>query len=110
MATLLKNKLLANIGATEALILTTDSTTRVTVIGLSLTNITDAMVLASVRILDTTTLDTAYYIKNVIIPPHQSLRVVNGGEKLVLSQGMSVYVQTNTELSIDLVMSYVELT
>lgn len=110
MATLLKNKLLANIGSTETLILTTGSSTRVTVIGLSLTNITDAMVLASIRILDTITTDTAYYIRNVIIPPHQSLRVVNGGEKLVLSQSMSVYVQTNTESSIDLVMSYVELT
>lgn len=110
MATLLKNKLLANIGSTETLILTTGASARVTVIGLSLTNITDAMVLASIRILDTATTDTAYYIRNVIIPPHQSLRVVNGGEKLVLSQLMSVYVQTNTESSIDLVMSYVELT
>lgn len=110
MATLLKNKLLANIGNTETLILTTGSSTRVTVIGLSLTNITDAMVLASIRIVDTVTTDAAYYIRNVIIPPHQSLRVVNGGEKLVLSQSMSVYVQTNTESSIDLVMSYVELT
>ena len=110
MATLLKNKLLADVGTTETLILTTDSTTRVTIIGLSLTNTSDAIILASVRILDTTTTDTAYYIKNVIIPSHQSLRVVNGGEKLVLSQSMSVYVQSNLDNSIDLVMSYVELT
>lgn len=110
MAALLKNKLLADIGTTEQLILTTGSLTQVTVIGLSLTNTSDAIVLASVRLLDTTTSDTAFYVKSAIIPPHQSLRVVNGGEKLVLGQSMSVYITSNTDTSIDLIMSYVEIT
>ena len=54
--------------------------------------------------------DSAYYVKDVIVPPNQSLRVINGGEKLILAGDMKVYVQSNTSASLDLIASYVEIT
>lgn len=116
MATYFKNILQSEIGTSEELIYTTGGNTRATFIGLSLTNLTSGIVLASVRLeqLDTAiptpnVTGSAYYIKDIIVPPNQSLRVVNGGEKLVLGTSMKVYVQASEDASIDLVASYVEI-
>jgi hypothetical protein len=109
MATFFKNKLQSAIGVSESVVLTTLSNARTTVIGLSLTNTTPDLVLASIRITDTVSVTSAYYIKNVVIPANQSLRVVNGGEKLVLGPSTEVRIQSNVASSLDLVMSYVEI-
>ena len=52
---------------------------------------------------------SSYYIKDVLVPPSQSLRVINGGEKLILATSMSVYMSCSTTNSLDLVMSYVDI-
>lgn len=110
MTTFFRNKLEAEIGTSEVLILSTNSGTRATIIGLSLTNLTSGIVLASIRLEDVSASPaTAYYVKEVIVPPNQSLRVVNGGEKLIIGPEMEVYVQSNSAASLDLVMSYVEI-
>ena len=109
MATLFKNKLYSELGASEITLLTTESNARTTVIGLSFTNLTGGIVLANIRIEDTIALTSAYYIKDVIIPPGQSLRVINGGEKLILGPQTRVYVKSNVEDCLDVVMSYVEI-
>jgi hypothetical protein len=110
MATTFSNVLETELGTTETLVLTSASNARVTVIGLSLTNLTGSVILASIRVLDITSTKTAYYLKDVPIPPNQSLRVINGGEKLVLSTNTSIYVQASQNDSLDLVMSYVSIT
>lgn len=114
MATIFKNKLLAGLGATETTVLTTEANAKTTVVGLSLTNMTEGVVLASIKITDPNGAGegspaSAYYIKDVIVPPNQSLRVVNGGERLVLGVSTSVKIQSNTDSSLDLVLSYVEI-
>ena len=109
MATVLQNVLLSGIGTTEQLALTTASNTRSTIIGLSLTNMSGTIGFASIRLVNNSTSATAYYLKDVVVPPNQSLRVINGGEKLVLAPSMSVYVKSNTASSLDLVMSYVDV-
>jgi hypothetical protein len=109
MATFFRNKLESGIGTTESLVLTTPSNARTTVIGLSLTNTTPDLVLASIRVSDTVASTSAYYIKNVVVPANQSLRVVNGGEKLVLGPSTTVQIQSSVASSLDLVMSYVEI-
>jgi len=114
MATLLKNKLLSTIGPTPQLVIATAGNTRSTLIGLSLTNLTSGIVLATIKLDQcdtdgTTVLTSAHYIKEVIVPPNQSLRVINGGEKLVLSGYMKVYVSSTVVDSLDLVASYVDL-
>lgn len=109
MATLFKNSLLTGVGLTEQQFISVGGTSRVTVIGLSLANLTGSIVMASIRVENTLTATSAYYIKDVIIPPNQSLRVINGGEKLVLANNMNLYIQSNTAASLDLVASYVEI-
>lgn len=107
MATNFKNSLSASLGTTPTTILTTGSNVKTTVIGLSLTNLTDGIILSSIQIDNGTT--SVYFIKDVIVPPNQSLRVINGGEKLVLDSSTDVIISSNTDASLDLVMSYVEI-
>lgn len=109
MATVFKNKLVSELGVDEVLVLTSASNAKTTVVGLSLTNLTSSMVLASIRLVDTVESTTAYYAKEVIVPPNQSLRVVNGGERLVLGPSTAIYIQSNLSASLDMVMSYVEI-
>lgn len=183
MASFFRNKLQAQIGTSEVLVLTTTTATRSTVIGLSLTNLTGSIVLSSIRlalvdgtqvsltgltnvsaaytitgvsdanaalipvgftvsgtnvqpgtrvasktqvatnnntitlslpssggaITSATFTSSSYYIKDVIIPPNQSLRVINGGEKLILAGDMQMYIQANVADSVDLAMSYVDI-
>ena len=109
MATLFKNKLEPEIGTTPITVLSTPLNARATIIGLSLTNLTESVVLATILVEDTLTNTTAHYIKDVILPPNQSLRVINGGEKLILGPDTAISIMSNTEDSLDLVMSYVEI-
>lgn len=112
MATFFRNVLYTGIGTSEVEVIDVPELSRATVIGLSLTNLTSGIVLASIRVENTDQTapnNSAYYIKEVIIPPNQSLRVINGGEKLVLADFMKVYVQSNTASSLDLIASYVEI-
>jgi hypothetical protein len=113
MATAFKNVLQSAIGTSEVQIISVATAARATVIGLSLTNLTAGIILASIRIVNTVASspnDSAYFIKEVVVPPNQSLRVINGGEKLVLAGDMKVYVKSNAAASIDVVASYVEIT
>jgi len=112
MATFFKNALESNIGTSEVEIISTLVNARVTVIGLSLTNLTEGVILATIRLEltdGTDPISSAFYIKDVAVPPNQSLRVINGGERLVMAGNMKLWVSANLEDSIDLVASYVEI-
>jgi len=111
MATYFRNVLKSGVGTTEVEILNI-ATSKATIIGLSLTNLTGNPVLASIRLVNTAASPpnaSAYYVKEIVVPPNQSLRVINGGEKLVLASDMVAYVQSNTASSLDVVVSYVEI-
>lgn len=109
MATFFRTALSPAVGTNETLLAQTGPSARFTVIGFSLSNMTESIVLASVRVDNESTSTSAYFIKDVILPPNQSLRIVNGGEKLIIPPSSSVYVQSNTSSSLDAVMSYVEI-
>lgn len=109
MATFFKNKLESEIGTSEVEIISTLVNARVTVIGLSLTNLTSDFVQATLRLENTVDNTSAFYIKDVLVAPNQSLRVINGGEKLVMAGSMKLYVQSNVADSLDLVASFVEI-
>jgi hypothetical protein len=116
MASTFRNILKSNIGTSGATaVLVTGATAKTTVIGLSLTNLTGGIVLASILITDpngggSAVSASAHYMKDVVIPPNQSLRVINGGEKLILGSSTSVFITSNVNSSLDLVMSFVEIT
>ena len=79
-----------------------------TIIGLSLANLTSGIVLIDIELTDDTDV-TGYYAKQILVPPNSSLRVVNGGEKLILSTNNSLTITANVTAAVDAVISYVEL-
>jgi len=109
MTTAFKNVLNSGLGTSPTTVLTTNNTARTTVIGLSLTNTTPDIVLASVQLQDTVANTSAYYVQNIVVPPNTSARVINGGERLVCGPSTNIIITSNTASSLDLVMSYVEI-
>lgn len=108
MATAFKNELVSSLGTVTTQIYTVPGGTKTTVIGMALTNTTLGNVTVDVQLEDESS-TRIYYLKGVIIPPGNSLRAVTQGEKLTLDSFNSVYVTTDTEGSIDMAMSYVEI-
>tara|TARA_E500000178_G_scaffold344742_1_gene393486 strand:- start:11740 stop:12069 length:330 start_codon:yes stop_codon:yes gene_type:complete len=109
MATILRNTVIKNCGTVPVLIYETSSSTRVTILGLSFTNLTDQFVYVDVIIEDDTSI-SGYYLKDSILPAGTSLRAVSTGEKLVLAPSNRLLVRSNIDDSVDVVVSYVEIT
>ena len=109
MATILKNTVIKNCGTVPVLIYETLLTTRVTILGLSFTNLTDQFVYCDVIIEDDTSV-AGYYLRNSILPAGTSLRAVSTGEKLVLAPSNRLLVRTSIDDSVDVIVSYVEIT
>jgi hypothetical protein len=109
MATLFKNTVQKNVGIVPVELLVTDASTRSTVIGLSLTNLTDSFVYVSVLIQDDTSV-TGFYLKDTLLPANTSLRVVSTGEKLIIAPQNRLLVQSSLDDSIDAILSFVEIT
>ena len=109
MATLLKNTVIKNCGTQPVLIYETLPTTRVTVLGLSFTNLTDSFIYIDVLIEDDTSV-SGYYLKQTLLPANTSLRAVSTGEKLVLAPSNRLLVQSSLDDSVDTIVSYVEIT
>ena len=108
MATTFKNKVVTQIGTATQEVLATDDNKRITVVGFSLANLTDGVVLIDVSIRDDASTE-GLYAKEMILPPNTSLRVLNGGEKLILTPNNNLYVRSNVDDSIDAVLSTVEI-
>lgn len=108
MASFFRNKVLTEIGTTQETALETASNARMTIIGLSLANLTDGLVLVDVQVEDDSAVK-GYYAKQLVIPPNSSLRLVNGGEKLILANSNKLFITSNLDSSVDAVISYVEI-
>jgi len=109
MATLLKNTVIKNCGTKPVLIYETLPTTRVTVLGLSFTNLSDTFVYVNVMVEDDTSV-SGFYLKDTILPAGSSLRAVSTGEKLVLAPSNRLLVSSSLDDSVDVIVSYVEIT
>lgn len=109
MATTFNNALLSEVGETEETAISVASNARVTVIGLSFANLTDSVILANVKVTDSSN-NSAYFAKNIPVPPNQSLRLINGGEKLILSSSMTLKVSASQADSLDMIASFVTIT
>ena len=111
MATFFKNAITKNVGTTPTLVANTASNSRATVIGLSLTNLSLGAIQVSVEvgIPHSPSELKGYYCKDILVPPNTSLRLVNGGEKLILGNSNNLYVSCNTVDGLDVLVSYVEI-
>ena len=108
MATFFRNVVAKDIGTTAREVIETSDNARVTIIGMSLANTTEFVVLADVALQNDTSTE-AYFLKGLIIPPNSTARVVNGGEKLILTQSNVLKIRANVEDAIDAVISFVEI-
>ena len=108
MATLFKNKVVNSVGMLPVDIYDTDASTRATVIGLSLTNLTQSFVYVDVLLQDDTSV-TGYYLKQTLLPANTSLRVVATGEKLIIAPSNKLQVRSSIDDSVDVVASIVEI-
>ena len=108
MATTFKNVGVANVGTERTEIIATNDNARVTVVGFSLANLTEGVILVDIELQDDASV-TGYYAKELIVPPNTSLRVLNGGEKLILTPNNNLYVKTNVSNAVDVILSTVEI-
>lgn len=94
------NRVVKNIGTELTEVLSSTAFERYTLIGLSLTNVTDLIITVDIVI------DGAYYLKNILLPNRTSLRAVSTGEKLVLGYNTKVEVRSSVADSVDVITSY----
>jgi hypothetical protein len=107
MATFFRNKIINEIGTTPEIIVTTSDNARITVIGMSLANLTQNNILVSVEVEDG--VSRGFYIKDTLIPANTTLKALNGGEKLILAPENTLYISSNLDDSVDVILSYVEI-
>jgi hypothetical protein len=103
------NKVFKNLGKSEIDLITTAYNQKAACVGLSFANLTQSTVRASVFVTDDTSVK-GYYLKEVAVPPNASLRVINGGEKLLLAPENTVSVLCDTNNGLDVVFSLVVIT
>jgi hypothetical protein len=108
MATVFLNKVVKEVGTVPILALETDAGTRSTIVGLSLANLTDNTIFASVLVHDDTSVE-GYWLKDVQIPANSSLRALSAGEKLILAPSNQMYLVCDTTEGLDAVISYVNI-
>ena len=109
MAATLKNKVVKEVGTVPILAMETDASTRSTILGISLANLVDGLVHASILIHDDTSVE-GYFIKDVAVPPNSSLRALYGGEKLILAPNNQLYVVSDQDEGLDVVITFADLT
>lgn len=107
MAVLVKNKVVKNVGTVPVPIIETNPSTRITVIGLSLTNLLNSFVTISITVQDDASSE-GYYLKDTILSSNTSLRAVSTGEKLVLAPDNKLSIVSSLNDSVDVILSYVE--
>ena len=108
MAVQVKNKVIKSIGTVPVTVQKSISK-RQTVLGLSITNLTDGFLYVSVLLQDDTSV-TGFYLKDTLLPAGSSLRAVSTGEKLVLGTNNALKVQPSADDSVDCIVSFVETT
>lgn len=108
MATYLRTIVSTDIGTTPVDVVTAGSTSRLTVIGCNLANVTGENVVIDVYVVDANSIQ-GYYIKGLIVPMNSSIKLITNGEKLVLAEDCILRIVSDTADSIDAVISYAEI-
>jgi len=100
MATVLGNKVVKNVGTSITEVIQATAFYRYTLLGLSITNVTNTILEVDVLI------DGAHYLSKLLLPTGTSLRAVTHGEKLVLGYNSTLSIKSSVDNSIDVVVSY----
>ena len=108
MATFFRTKVEKNIGTTPVDVLATTINSRFTIVGCNLANTTDYSVIVDIEVEDASAV-TGYYIKQLVIDPYTSMKVITNGEKLILSEECKLRITSDTVDSVDAIISYAEI-
>lgn len=108
MATFFRTKVEKDIGTTPVEVLTTTTNSRFTLIGCNLANTTDYSVIVDIQVEDATNV-LGYYIKQLVIDPYTSMKVITNGEKLILAEECKLWITSDTAGSVDAIISYAEI-
>jgi len=108
MATNFKNVITKQIGTERVAVYTCPAATSSTVIGLNLANLTSGMVNCSIEVADEAS-SIGFLVKDMPIPPNSALKPIGKGEKIVLDATNILYVTTDTDNSVDVILSLVEI-
>ena len=108
MAVQVKNRVVKNVGTIPVVVAETDPSKRQTVIGLSITNLTNGFLTVSI-LLDDDTSVSGYYLKDALLASGTSLRAVSTGEKLILAPSNQMWVSCSLNDAVDVIISYVEI-
>lgn len=108
MANTFKNNFQQNIGQTIQTVYTTGSGVQATVIGMTVANVTGNDVRANVIVNSSGT--DYYLVKNATIEPGSALVPIGGDQKLVLEASDFLRVQSDTAISLDVIVSVLEIT
>lgn len=100
MTAVIGNKIVNNVGTIETTVLESNAFQRYTLLGLSVTNITNIIVYVDILI------DGGHYLKDLVIPVGTSLRAVSTGEKLILGYNSKITVKCSVDNAIDVISSY----
>ena len=109
MPSVFKQVAFNHIGTTKTQVLGIQNGVRATIIGFNVANITDYDVVSITVTLRDNTDNESVYIKNLPVSPNSAVKLVTNGEKLIIPANHKVDVVCNVEESIDVIISYVEL-
>lgn len=108
MATFFRTKVEKNLGTTPVDVLATSTGNRFTIIGCNVANTTDYEVIIDAFVVDSSAV-AGYFIRQLIIPPYASAKLVTNGEKLILAESCKLRLVSDTANSIDAIISYAEI-
>ena len=109
MPTLFRHAVNTDIGTTPVDVLQIPLGVRATVIGMNIANITDYdTAVVDIFVIDENSTQ-AYYVRGLTISPNSSAKVITQGEKLILPETAGLRIVSDTADSIDVTVSYVEI-
>ena len=117
MANTFKNRTLRQVGTSAVDVgADVDANVQTTLIGMTLANVTSGVISVTVQLINTDAASsppvpvTTHIVKDAPIPTGGSLIVVGGDQKIVLMEEDKITVTSNTASSVDVIMSFLEIT
>jgi len=109
MANTFKNRTLRAVGTSAVDVgAVVAASTQTTLIGMTLANVTSGVISVTATLNDGS--NTTHIVKDAPIPTGGSLVVLGGDQKVVLMTGDKIIVTSNTASSVDVIMSFLEIT
>lgn len=109
MPTTFKHAVNKNIGTTPVDVVQIPVGFRATVIGCNIANVTEYDNVSVDVFVVSEDSEQATYVKGLTISPNSAVKIITNGEKLILPETAGLGIKSDTADSIDVVVSYVEI-